>query len=228
MPQGLKGASASFSKLCQIIFRHIPNIITYVDDLIGATTTHMKMIELLNEVFAECRFHGMKLNLKKCQFGLQSLSWLGYNLTSSGISPDIDKAEAVKSMVLPTTIKEIQSHLGLFQFFAGLIDKYALIAGPLSAVTSPDHPWRSQALSGDLPKEASDAWYKLRSIITSRPVIAFPDFSLPFQLFADVSVGKPHADPPIRGGVGAILTQVQQGVTRAIGYFSRQFKIQCI
>ena len=27
MPQGLKGASASFSKLCQIIFRHIPNII---------------------------------------------------------------------------------------------------------------------------------------------------------------------------------------------------------
>ena len=49
MPQGLKGASASFSKLCQIIFRHIPNIITYVDDLVGATTTHMKMIELLSQ-----------------------------------------------------------------------------------------------------------------------------------------------------------------------------------
>ena len=53
MPQGLKGASASFSKLCQIIFRHIPNIITYVDDLVGATTTHTKMIELLEQVFAE-------------------------------------------------------------------------------------------------------------------------------------------------------------------------------
>ena len=224
MPQGLKGASASFSKLCQIIFRHIPNIITYVDDLIGATPTHMKMIELLNEVFAECRFHGMKLNLKKCQFGLQSLSWLGYNLSSNGISPDEDKAEAVKSMVPPTTIKEIQSHLGLFQFFAHLMDKYALIAGPLSAVTSPDHPWRSYKLSGELPREASEAWYKLRNIIASKPVIAFPDFSLPFQIFVDACVGKPHNDPPIRGGVGAILTQVQKGVTRAIGYFSRQFR----
>ena len=224
MPQGLKGASASFSKLCQIIFRHIPNIITYVDDLIGATPTHMKMIELLNEVFAECRFHGMKLNLKKCQFGLQSLSWLGYNLSSNGISPEEDKAEAVKSMVLPTTIKEIQSHLGLFQFFAHLMDKYALIAGPLSAVTSPDHPWRSYKLSGELPKEASDAWYKLRGMIASKPVIAFPDFSLPFQIFVDACVGKPHNDPPIRGGAGAILTQVQNGVTRAIGYFSRQFR----
>ena len=224
MPQGLKGASASFSKLCQIIFRHIPNIITYVDDLVGATTTHQKMIELLDQVFAEWRYHGMKLNLKKCQFGLKSLSWLGYNLAENGISPEFDKAEAVKSMVLPTTIKEIQSHLGLFQFFSELIDKYALIAGPLSSVTSPEHPWRSYKLSGDLPQDASDAWYKLRNIIASRPVIAFPDFSLPFQLFVDASVGKPHADPPIRGGVGAILTQVQQGVTRAIGYFSRQFR----
>ena len=88
MPQGLKGASASFSKLCQIIFRHIPNIITYVDDLVGATTTHLEMISLLNEVFAECRYHGMKLNLKKCLCGLDSLSWLGYNLSSNGISPE--------------------------------------------------------------------------------------------------------------------------------------------
>jgi hypothetical protein len=65
---------------------------------------------------------------------------IGYNLASEGISPEVDKAEAVKSMVLPTTIKEIQSHLGLFQFFSDVIDKYALIAGPLSAVTSPEHP----------------------------------------------------------------------------------------
>jgi ribonuclease HI len=99
-----------------------------------------------------------------------------------------------------------------------------LIAGPLSAVTSPEHPWRSQKLSGDLPQDAMDAWYKLRNIIASRPVIAFPNFSLPFQIFVDACVGKPHADPPIRGGAGAILTQVQNGVTRAIGYFSRQFR----
>ena len=99
-----------------------------------------------------------------------------------------------------------------------------MIAGPLSAITSPDHPWRSLILSGNLPQEAQDSWYKLRSIIASRPVVAFPDFSLPFQMFVDASVGKPHADPPIRGGMGAILTQVQDGVTKAVGYFSRQFR----
>ena len=173
MPQGLKGASASFSKLCQIIFRHIPNIITYVDHLVGATTDHTEMIKLLNELFTECIYHGMKLNLQKCQFGLESLSWLGYNLAANGISPDVDKAEAVKAMVLPTTIKEIQCHLRLFQFFSDVIDNYAVIAGTLSAITSPEHPRRSQKLSGNMPKEAIDAWYKLRDIIASRPIIVF-------------------------------------------------------
>ena len=105
-----------------------------------------------------------------------------------------------------------------------MIDQYALIAAPLSAVTSPDHKWKSFKLSGDLPDDAQEAWFRLRNIIASRPVIAFPDFSLPFQLFVDASVGRPHEDPPVRGGMGAILTQVQKEFTRPVGYFSRQFR----
>ena len=70
----------------------------------------------------------------------------------------------------------------------------------------------------------NEAWKKLIKIISSRPAIAFPDFSLPFQLHTDASVGQEHHNPPIRGGLGAILTQVQDGITRPIGYFSRQFR----
>jgi hypothetical protein len=40
----------------------------------------------------------------------------------------------------------------------------------------------------------------------------------------DAAVGQDHHDPPIRGGLGAILTQVQDGFTRPIGYYSRQFR----
>ena len=75
--------------------------------------------------------------------------------------------KAVKAMILPTTIKEIQSHLGLFQFFSDVIDNYARIAEPLTAVTSAEHPWKSYKLSGELPQEAIDSWGKLREVITS-------------------------------------------------------------
>ena len=89
MPQGLKGASASFSKLCQLIFREIQNVVTYVDDLMAAATTHQEMLQLLNTIFAECRFHGMKLNLKKCILGVKELTWLGYSLNEFGITPEL-------------------------------------------------------------------------------------------------------------------------------------------
>ena len=98
MPQGLKGASASFSKLCQLIFRDIQNVVTYVDDLMAAATTHKEMLKLLAKVFEECRYHGMKLNLKKCILGVLELTWLGYSLNKFGISPEFDKAEAIKAI----------------------------------------------------------------------------------------------------------------------------------
>ena len=87
----------------------------------AAATTHQEMISLLNKIFEECRYHGMKLNLKKCILGVFELTWLGYALNEFGISPEYDKAEAVKTMIPPKTIKEVQSHLGLFQFFCELI-----------------------------------------------------------------------------------------------------------
>ena len=79
MPQGLKGASASFSKLCQLIFRDIQNVVTYVDDLMAAATTHQEMLKILDKVFEECQYHGMKLNLKKCILGVLELTKHGKN-----------------------------------------------------------------------------------------------------------------------------------------------------
>ena len=122
----------------------------------------------------------MKLNLKKCILGVLELTWLGYNFNEDGISPEYNKVEAIKERQLPRTVKEVQSHLGLFQFFCELIDKYALIAVPFSAVSSRSHSWRGFTLSGPLPDDAQDAGYRLRDIIASRLVITFPDFSIPF------------------------------------------------
>ena len=89
------------------------------------------------------------------------MTWLGYSLNKFRISPEYDKAEAIKTITLDKMIKELQRHLGLFQFFCELKENYALIAALLGAVTSPNHPWRGLKLSGPLPPDAQDAWHKL-------------------------------------------------------------------
>ena len=223
-PMGLRGASASFSKLISLIFRDLPDIVTYVDDIMCSSYSHADNLDIMQKVFKECRFHGLKINLKKSKIGQSSISWLGSNISSSGITCCYQKAEAIAALKPPETVKQIQSHLGLFQYFAHLVDKYAWISGPLTALTSQNSHWISTRRTGPLPPAAMTAWLQLRQIISSKPVLSWPNFTLPWLLFVDGAVGKPLKTPPIRGGIAAVLAQVQEGVTKPISYFSRQLR----
>ena len=224
-PQGLKGASASFSKLIHLVFGKLSkDLITYVDDLLASTTTHTQMLELLERIFNECRYTGMKINLRKSFLGQTEISWLGHNLSHQGITCEYAKADAVLNLKPPDTIKQLQSHLGLFQYFAHLIDRYALIAAPLNYLTSNKSNWRETKRSGPMPENAMKAWLQLRHIITQRPTVAWARTDMPYIMFCDASVGKPNNNPPIKGGISAILCQSVNNITKPIAYFSRQMR----
>ena len=94
------------------------DLITYVDDLLASTTTHEQTLELLERIFNECRYTGMKINLRKSFLGRTEIAWLGYNISAQGITCEYAKADAILNLQPPETIKQLQSHLGLFQYFA--------------------------------------------------------------------------------------------------------------
>ena len=224
-PQGLKGASASFSKLIHLIFGKLSkDLITYVDDLLASTNTHDQMLELLERIFNECRYTGMKINLRKSFLGRTEIAWLGYNISAQGITCEYAKADAILNLQPPETIKQLQSHLGLFQYFAHLVDRYAIVAAPLNYLTSSKSNWRGTKRSGPMPENAMKAWLQIRHILTQRPTIAWPRTDLPFTMFCDASVGKPNSNPPTKGGISAILCQTVNNITRPVAYFSRQMR----
>ena len=66
-----------------------------------------------------------------------------------------------------------------------------------------------------MPKEAKEAYEKLKLALCSRPILAYPDPSAPFELYVDAS----------EKGFGAALVQRDdQGRPHAISYASRQLK----
>jgi hypothetical protein len=70
MPQGLKNAGGSFSRMTTN-FLHSQigrNVLTYVDDIIVKSTKQENHIADLQETFANFRQAGLKLNLEKCVF----------------------------------------------------------------------------------------------------------------------------------------------------------------
>ena len=80
MPFGLKNAGTTYQRMMQDCLkkqiRH--NIQVYVDDIIITTKREDTLIDDLGETFASLKHLNIKLNPKKCMFGVPAGQLLGY------------------------------------------------------------------------------------------------------------------------------------------------------
>jgi hypothetical protein len=88
------------------------NIIAYVDDIVVMTKNEEDHIADLKETFANLRATRLKLNPKKCVFGVSRGKMLGYIIGPEGIRANIEKAKAIISMIEPSTKKDVQKLTG--------------------------------------------------------------------------------------------------------------------
>nr|GEY26283.1 reverse transcriptase domain-containing protein [Tanacetum cinerariifolium] len=79
MPFGLKNAGATYQRLMDKAFENQMgrNIEVYVDDLVVKSHTEAEMVRDIEETFQTLRKINMKLNPKKCSFGLAEAVFLG-------------------------------------------------------------------------------------------------------------------------------------------------------
>ena len=58
----------------------------------------------MRRVFERLAFHGLVINVGKCQFGTDSIDYLGHHITSQGAVPLPDKLDAIGKFTRPTTV----------------------------------------------------------------------------------------------------------------------------
>ena len=108
----------------------------------------------------------------------------------------------------PENLKEVRSLLGMTGYYRQCMPNYAHVVEPLVSLTRKDVPFK-----WDLPQ--IEAVQKLKELLTSGHVMAFPDISKPYTLFTDASDKC----------IGGILVQEDKnGVERVIQYVSQQLK----
>jgi hypothetical protein len=133
------------------VLRGLQNILIYIDDVLIHTDTHETHLKALEQVLMRLQHHHLKINLDKCLFGDQQVSYLGFTLTPQGIKPGKAKLKAIRMAKAPTDVKEIRSFVGLCNFFRNHIQNFAITAAPLFKLTRQD----SGYASGSLPKTAN-------------------------------------------------------------------------
>ncbi|GKB49224.1 reverse transcriptase domain-containing protein [Tanacetum coccineum] len=114
MSFGLKNAGATYQRLVDTAFQSQigRNLEAYVDDMVIKSNNEKILIEDIAETFDNLRRINMKLNPKKCSFGVEEGKFLGYMVTSERIRPNPKKTKAIADMQSPQTLKEMQNLSG--------------------------------------------------------------------------------------------------------------------
>ena len=135
--------------------------------------------------------HGLRLKPEKCTIAARQVSFLGHVVSESGIMPDPAKIEAVNNITSPRNIKDIRSFLGLAGYYRKFIPGFSSIAAPLLQLTQ-------KAASFIWTDACEQDFQRLKQLLCSAPILAYPDFGKEFFLQTDAS----------DYGVGAVLSQL--------------------
>ena len=87
------------------------------------------------------RENNVKLNRDKIKFKLDTVTYIGHQLTSNGVKPDPKKTDAIRKMPVPTNIKELKTFLGMVNYMAKFIPDLSTISEPLRQLERKDVQW---------------------------------------------------------------------------------------
>jgi RNase H-like domain found in reverse transcriptase/Reverse transcriptase (RNA-dependent DNA polymerase)/Integrase zinc binding domain/Integrase core domain len=202
MPFGLSNAPSTFMRMMNQVLRPFLNdfVVVYFDDILIYSKTKEEHKHHLSRVLSALRDQQLFANPKKCVWQVEELLFLGYVVTTAGISPDKNKVQAIVEWPNPNIITEVRSFLGLAGFYRRFIQHYSRIAAPITDLLK-----RSQF---EWDSKAQQAFKELKSKLISAPLLALPDFEKLFEVDCDAS----------KVGIGAVLSQ--EG--RPVAYYSEK------
>lgn len=212
MQFGLRGAAQTFQRYVDDIMRGLDFVTTYIDDLLIASTSPAEHQLHLKIVFQRLREHGLTLNVEKCIFGTPEVKFLGYLISSKGISPLPEKVQAIRDFSKPTTVVQLRRFLGMINFYHRCLPQAATMQAPLNKFlvnskkndTSPIS-WNSQA---------DEAFQQCKDELSKATLLAHPKPNAELRIVTDAS----------NLAMGAALEQrLPDSMWEPLSFFSRKF-----
>lgn len=207
MPFGLKNGPATFQRAMNNVLNGLIGKIchVYLDDIIIVGENLEQHINNLDTVFKRLSQFNLKIQLDKCEFLRRETEFLGHVITQDGVKPNPEKIEKILNWPIPKTAKEIKQFLGLSGYYRRFIRDYSKITKHMTKYLKKD------TLIDITDPNYKESFENLKRIISTDQILAYPDFSRNFILTTDAS----------DFALGAVLSQVQDGVERPIAFASR-------
>ena len=184
-----------------------------MDDIIIYSSDAASHIERLEAVFEKLAKAGLKVKPSKCEFIKKRIKYLGCIVSEEGVSTVPKKVEAVLNWPVPKTVYDVRAFLGFVGYYRKFIKDFSKVALPLrKLLIGCESQGKKAAKHTPVDwNEEQKSFDTLKALCCQAPILAYPDYKLPFFLHRDSSLE----------GLGAVLYQIQNGVKRVIAYASR-------
>lgn len=205
MPFGLRNAPITFQRVMDRVLAGARNLLCYVDDMLVHSEEFGQHLSHLEDLFRRLRRANLKCHPSKCEFGVETVVYLGHRVVPDGIMPHKAKVQAILQVWPPTCVSTLCAFLGLSGYYHRYIQGFSSLAKPLNDLLKKEVTW-------NWTSECQHAFEELKDRLTEMPVMARPDFDRPFMVDTDYS----------SSGLGAVVSQLDvAGYERVIAYASR-------
>lgn len=220
MPFGLCSAPATFQQMMhKVLSNHNwEKCLIYIDDVLIFGRSAEEHYQRLRSVLQRIREAGLKLSPEKCVFMQREVEFLGHVIGKDGIKTSDTKIEKILKWPTPANEDQLRSFLGLCGYYRRFIKGYCYLAAPLEKLCQgtfqKSKPNRKTTVERKLEwnEQHEQNFQKLKNALVSAPVLSFPTREGHFILDTDAC----------HDGIGAVLSQVQEGKEKVIAYASHK------
>jgi ribonuclease HI len=206
---GLKNAGATYQHAMNYIFHDLIGKLVeiYIDDVVVKSASVEGHLGDLRQVLEQTRRFGLRMNLKKCAFGVSAGQFLGFLVHERGIEIGLKSQEDVRTMVPPTTKRELQQLIGKINFVRRFISNLSTRIEPFMELVkikvNDEFRWGA---------EQQQAFEGIKEYLLKPPVLVPPQQDRPFYVY--LSVGGTS--------IASVVIQVHDGNERVVFYLSKR------
>ncbi|PZC82925.1 hypothetical protein B5X24_HaOG209368 [Helicoverpa armigera] len=209
MTFGLRNGSQTFQRFMHEVLRGISGCFCFIDDILLCEENETKHKLLLHQVLQRLDKYGLTLNIEKCEFGKETIDFLGYEVSATGIKPTAERVKAISTYPKPTTVLQLRRFLGMINFYRDCLPRQAELQSELNKYLH--NKKRNDNTPIEWTTEAEQAFEKCRRSITEATILSHPVHGSALAIMTDASDYS----------LGAVLQQKVNKVWKPLAFYSK-------
>lgn len=188
---GLASAPAIFQRVMESLLAGIEGVLCLLDDVLITGRNRAEHMDRLHQVLQRLQGAGLVLQKEKCLFFQSEINYLGYVINKEGLKKSPEKIKAIVQAPVPTNVSQLQSFLGLVNYYRCFVPGASTVLSPLYELLKKGAKWCWS-------DRENEAFMRIKNNITSDQVLTHFNPGAKIILTVDASPS----------GLGAVLSQI--------------------